>query len=73
MPILSGATIGYWAVRGEAAIYKFGLLAFTAGILLTVVVEEIIPEAHKGGEARLAAVELVGGFALLALITVYLG
>ena len=73
IPIFLGATIGYWAVRGEAAIYKFGLLAFTAGILLTVVVEEIVPEAHEDGEAQLAAIALVGGFALFALITVYLG
>lgn len=73
IPIFLGATIGYWAVRGGAAIYKFGLLAFTVGILLTVVIEEIVPEAHENGEARLAAVALVGGFALFALITVYIG
>ena len=72
-PILLGVTVGYFLVRGRPAIVKFGLLAFTAGILLTVAVEEIIPEAHRGGEARLAAVALVGGFALFTLISVYLG
>ena len=73
LPIFLGATVGYWLVRGQPVIIKFGLLAFTAGILLTVAVEEIIPEAHQEGEARLAAVALVGGFALFTLISVYLG
>ena len=65
--------MGYWLVRGRPAIVKLGLLAFTARILLTVAVEEILPEAHKEDEARLAAVALVGGFALFTLISVYLG
>ena len=73
IPIFLGVTVGYWLVRGRPAIIKLGLLAFTAGILLTVAVEEIMPEAHKGDEARLAAVALVGGFALFTLISVYLG
>ncbi|WP_312620768.1 ZIP family metal transporter [Haloarcula sp. 1CSR25-25] len=73
LPIFLGVTVGYWLVRGQPAIVKFGLLAFTAGILLTVAVEEIIPEAHKEGEARLAAVALVGGFALFTFISIYLG
>lgn len=73
LPILLGVTVGYWLVRGRPAIVKLGLLAFTAGILLSITVEEIIPEAHKGSEARLAAVAVVGGFALFTLISVYLG
>lgn len=72
IPIFLGATIGYWVVRGQPALVKFGLLAFTAGILLSVVIEEIVPEAHRGEEANVATLALVGGFALFALITVYL-
>ncbi len=72
LPIFLGTTIGYWAVRGQPAIVKLSLLAFTAGILLTVVVEEIVPEAHEDDEARFAALMLVGGFALFALIATYL-
>lgn len=71
LPILLGATIGYWAVRGQPDIYKFALLAFTAGVLTTVVVEEIVPEAHADGEARLAALVFVGGFSLFALLSTY--
>ena len=73
VPILLGATIGYWGVRGQPEIVKFTLLAFTAGVLTTVVVEEMVPEAHEGEEARYAALALVAGFALFALISAYFG
>ena len=72
-PILLGATLGYWAVRGQPDAVKFGLLAFTAGILLTVAVEEIVVEAHQGEDSRWASLFLVGGFALFALLTAYIG
>jgi len=71
IPVLIGATAGYWLVKGEPEIVKFALLSFTAGILLTVTVEEIIPESHRDGEARLAALAFIGGFALFALISSY--
>lgn len=71
LPILLGTTIGYWVVRGQPVVVKLALLAFTAGILLSVVVEEIMPEAHEEEDARLATMLLVTGFALFALITVY--
>ena len=72
LPILIGTTIGYWGVRGQTDVVKFGLLAFTAGILLTVAVEEIVVEAHEGEEdSHWASLFLVGGFALFALLTSY--
>lgn len=73
VPIFLGATIGYWGMRGQPELYQLMLLTFTAGILTTLVVEELVPEAHEAmpeGEDRLA---FVGGFALFALISVYLG
>lgn len=73
LPVLLGATLGYWLVRDQPEIVKLVLLAFTAGVLLTGVVEEIVPEAHQEGEARVAAFILVGGFALFTLLSVYLG
>ena len=73
LPILLGTTFGYWVVRGQPDVYKLVLLAFTAGILTTVTVEEIIPEAHEDGESRFAALVFVGGFALFALISAYFG
>ena len=47
---------------------KLGLLAFTAGILLTVAVEEIVVEAHEEEDSRWASLFMVGGFALFALL-----
>lgn len=71
LPILLGTTLGYWAGRGQPDVVKLGLLAFTAGILLTVAVEEIVTEAHQEDDARWASMFLVGGFALFALIGIY--
>ena len=73
LPILLGTTIGFWLVRGQPEIVQLSLLAFTGGVLTTVVVEEIVPEAHAGAEVRLATVVFVAGFALFALLSAYLG
>lgn len=73
IPIFLGVTIGYWLVRGRGELLQASLLAFTGGVLTTVVVEEIVPEAHREGGARLAALVMVGGFALFALISAYVG
>lgn len=72
IPIVLGATIGYWAVRGQPAEVQFSLLAFTAGVLTTVVIEEIVPEAHRGDDARVATLLFIGGFALFTLLSSYL-
>jgi ZIP family zinc transporter len=74
LPSFLGATLGYWAVSGQPQILKFGLLAFTAGILTTVVVENMVPEAaQKEKETYLETLVFVGGFALFALLSVYFG
>ncbi len=72
LSVIVGATLGYFAIKGQPQIVIFALLSFTAGILLTVTVEEIIPQSHREGEARLAALALIGGFALFALIATYI-
>lgn len=73
IPILIGTTIGYFAVRGRPDEVKLGLLAFTAGILTTVAVEEIMREAHrKEQDSRWATACFIGGFAVFALLSSYL-
>jgi ZIP family zinc transporter len=67
--VLIGAVGGYLLVKGQPQIVLFAMLSFTAGILLTVTVEEIIPESHREGEARIAALAFIGGFALFALLS----
>jgi ZIP family zinc transporter len=57
VPVLAGAVLSFGLMRGRP----------------TVVVEEIVPEAHREKDARLAALALVGGFALFTLLSIYLG
>ena len=73
VPIMVGATVGYWGVRGQSELVQFSLLAFAAGVLTTVVVEELVPQAHKDvPDSRLATAFFVSGFALFALLAEYL-
>ena len=71
LPILIAVSLGYWAVRQAPDIYKLSLLALTAGILVTVAVEEMVTQAHATEDTRWDTLALVGGFALFALISVY--
>lgn len=73
LPILLGATIGYFALQNAPEIVTLSVLALTGGALTSVVVEEMIEEAHEGQTNLLDPVFLTAGFALFALISVYLG
>ena len=73
IPIFVGATLGFFALRDAPEIVTLATLALTGGALLTVVVEEMISEAHEGETSRLGPVFLAAGFALFAAISVYLG
>ena len=42
-----------------------GALAFAAGAMLYVVVDELVPESHGHGHERAASLALLGGFALM--------
>lgn len=73
VPIFLGATLGYWAMRDAPELYKLLLLTFTAGVLSTLVVEELVPEAvEEIPEHPLSSLAFVGGFALFALLSAYL-
>jgi ZIP family zinc transporter len=66
------------AVAGAAAVTLIGgllpyALAFAAGAMIYVVVEELIPEAHQGGRADLATVSAMIGFASMMVLDVALG
>lgn len=43
-------------------------LAFAAGAMLFVVIDEMVPESHKKGFGRKATFGLIGGFALMMLM-----
>lgn len=57
-----GACSGYFVLRDQPLVWRMSNLAFTAGILTTAVVEEIIPESHDKGEARTAVPFFIGGW-----------
>lgn len=72
VPILLGATLGYWLVRGQPEIFKLSLLAFTAAILVTAATEDIIGFAHETREDTLwHELVFIVGFALFMMLSVY--
>lgn len=58
------ALIAFAAVGAAAALLP-GALAFAAGAMLYVIVDELIPESHQRGNERLATAGLVAGFVLM--------
>jgi zinc transporter, ZIP family len=72
LPVLLGATIGYWLVRDGSELLKLALLSFTAAILTSTAVEEIIGEAHEQDEdTNWHELAFIGGFALFMLLSLY--
>ena len=49
------------------------VLAFAAGAMIYVVVEELIPEANEGNHSNLATMGLAVGFVLMMVLDVALG
>jgi zinc transporter, ZIP family len=71
LPIFLGATIGYWAMRGQPELLKLAFLAFTAGGAQYSGGRGNRPRGAPREGARLAALVFVGGFALFALLSTY--
>ena len=55
-----------------SAILPF-VLAFAAGVMIYVVVEELIPEANEGKHSNLATIGLAVGFVLMMVLDIALG
>jgi ZIP family zinc transporter len=66
------ALLGVAAVSVATPILPYAL-AFAAGAMIFVVVEELIPESQAGGHADLATVALLFGFAVMMTLDVALG
>jgi zinc transporter, ZIP family len=56
------------AATGLAGALMVGGLAFAAGAMIYVVVDELIPESHAGGHEREATLALIAGFALMLVL-----
>ena len=48
-------------------------LAFTAGAMLFVVCDELIPESHRKGHERAATFGLIAGFIIMMVLDTILG
>lgn len=75
---LSGFVEPISAVAGAAAVLTFRpllpyALAFAAGAMIFVVVEELIPESHAHHNEDTATMGTIGGFAVMMLLDVALG
>jgi ZIP family zinc transporter len=64
--------IGAWAVLIAMPILPYAL-AFAAGAMIFVVVEEVIPESQIGGNGDLATMGVVLGFIVMMVLDVALG
>lgn len=73
VPIVVGAALGFLALRQAPDIVTFSVLAFTGGALLSLALEEMLPEAHDQFSSRRDAFYLTVGFALFAAVSVYVG
>lgn len=49
------------------------LLAFAAGAMIYVVVEELIPEMHEGKESKLGVIGFTIGFLIMMILDIALG
>jgi ZIP family zinc transporter len=64
--------LGAWAVLSMSAILPYAL-AFAAGAMIFVVVEELIPESQRNGNVDLATGGAIAGFAVMMTLDVALG
>lgn len=69
-PIFGIATV---LIAGFIAPYMPWLLAFAAGAMLYVVVEELIPEAHLGEHSNIGTMGVMAGFLIMMVLDVALG
>lgn len=64
--------LGAWLIFGMQAILPYGL-AFAAGAMIFVVVEELIPESHRSGYSDFATGGAMLGFVIMMMLDVALG
>lgn len=66
------AVLGAWLVTAMSTILPYAL-AFAAGAMIFVVIEELVPEGQLGGNAHLVTSGAMLGFALMMTLDVALG
>ena len=66
------AVIGCVAVLVAQPILPYAL-AFAAGAMIFVVIEELVPESQTGGFSDIATLGTLGGFTVMMILDVALG
>ena len=66
------AVLGAWAVVSISALLPYAL-AFAAGAMIFVVVEEVVPESQRGGNTDIATLGAMVGFVVMMALDVGLG
>jgi len=66
------AVIGAAIVLSVLPILPYAL-AFAAGAMIFIVVEEVIPESQRGGNTDIATIGLIAGFIVMMVLDVALG
>ena len=67
-----GGLLGAVAVSSAAALMPWAL-AFSAGAMLFIISDEIIPETHSAGNKNLATFSLLGGFVIMMILDAVIG
>ena len=74
IPVVGGALLAYFTLRGRSEAVKMMALVFVAGLYTLAAVEDMLREAHRSAEdSRWSALSLLGGFALFLLVSAGLG
>lgn len=74
VPVVAGALISYFLLRGRSEAVQLSGLVVTAGLFSVAAFEDMIREAHETGEeSQLLTLSLVVGFAAFALVSAGLG
>jgi ZIP family zinc transporter len=66
------AVIGAWAILWVKVLLPYAM-AFAAGAMIFVVVEEVIPESQRNGNTHIATTGSILGFLIMMIISVILG
>lgn len=72
VPLVVGASFGYFVVRDQPQVYRLALLTFTAGALTTVVVDDMLPEAQESANSSWTAPVFLAGFSAFTLLSAFL-
>ena len=70
LPVLVGAALAYFLLRGRSEAVKMSGLVFVAGLYTLAAVEDMLREAHDSAEdSRISALAFLGGFSLFLLVS----